>query len=331
MRLFTSLDWVHAQGAGKVEELSTHMAFWQAVDDGADLKKTAYADWLRGRGYSETRVWSIMEVRAMAHRGDLSPDPLPVQLNKLGHFELDDGHHRATRALYEGQPRISVEVKGVSPLWQRLVDDLESIYPERARYLYQSIEHPYFAGWTTSRSDERLKLVRDAVSEAGITPADGQYFEVGCCAGRFCREFSRQGFRVFGIDLDKTVLAAAEHLDLIMGTSCSYWNCSVGSDRFHELWNGGDGWALTVCLSVLHSHHTMGHLDWVAEQFRLLLGRSRALITDGDAPGREYRGGTAPPEPVYYAWLQDVAGEQWTVKRIGKTEGRMIYLLRRKS
>ena len=50
------------------------------------------------------------------------------------------------------QERIGVEVKGVSPLWQRLVDDLDGIYPERARFLYQPIEHPWFSGWLNSRA-----------------------------------------------------------------------------------------------------------------------------------------------------------------------------------
>jgi SAM-dependent methyltransferase len=214
-------------------------------------------------------------------------------------------------------------------MWQRLVDTLESIYPDRPRYLYQPIEHPYFSGWESSRSVERLVAVLSAVEGAGITHRMGDLLEVGCCTGSFCRAFRRQGWRVFGVDRDEKALSIAEHLDMVFGTGAIYRLARLGAVSWERLLCGGDGWGLIICLSVLHAYHTMGDTHWVASQIRAMLNRTDAMVIDGDQPGRKYKGGVAPSRNEYREWLRKVALPTHWLQEIAETEGRTIYLLRR--
>lgn len=328
MRLFTPLDWIHAQGAGPVAELTLHTELYEDFRRGGGGWNTRYVnDYLRPRGKTDEQIRDILDRRRADMRKPIPTEPLPVILNALGRFELDgDGHHRSARHVFEGSERVSVDVRLVSPLWQMMVDHLNGIYPGRKHFLYQEIEHPYFGGWGLSRSPERLQLVMDAIEAEKVRPDQGNYLELGSCTGRFCREFARNGWRCFGADMASSVVAVAEYLNMVFGTRVTYWCTKPPRPEWDTLLAGGDGWGVITCLSVLHSYHTRGETAWVGEMLRSLLDRTRVLITDGDVPGREYMGGVAWPEEQYRAWLEDLAGYTHKVKAIGKTEGRMIYL-----
>jgi len=328
MRLFATPEWIHAQGAGPVSEMTLHLELYQAFAEGLDGLDSSYVhEYLRPRGLDDEEIETYIARRRRLAAGPASPDSLPVIVTAKGKFELDgDGHHRAVRHVFDNSARVSVEVVGVSPLWQKIADELQAIYPGRGNYLYQEIEHPYYAGWELSRAPARLDIVMEAVAKAGIR-APGQALEVGSCTGRFCRELSRAGWRTFGIDCNPTVVMVAEFLNQVFETSPNYWRCSIGDADYTKLLMGGDGWDLIVCLSVLHAYHTQGQHAWVGAVLRQFLDRTRCLVTDCDAPGRTFQGGTSWPEEQYRAWLTDICSDSHELQIIGAEENRTIYLL----
>lgn len=342
MRLFTTPDWIYALGAGPVSEMTLHLGLYEAFARGEDGMDTPYvADYLQDRVLPADQVEDYVSRRRRLALGPPSTDPLPVVLDRRGRFELDgDGHHRAVRHVFEGSERVSVNVRSVSPLWQQLVDNLLALYPTRERYLYQEIEHPYFAGWDLSRAPARLDTVMEALRGADLLAEPDEWptlnaLEVGSCTGRFCRELARAGQRVFGIDSNARVVAVAEYLNFVFRTSKydiwpTYWNTGIGDPLYQRLLMGGDGWNIIVCLSVLHAYHTMGRHDWVKAVLRQLLDRTRCLITDCDAPDRTFQGGASWPEAQYREWLIDICDGSHTLEVIGKSEARTIYLLLRK-
>lgn len=330
MRMYSTLDWVNAQNAGPVSELHLHRGLWEAVDSDIAPMSTPYAAWMLKRHDVQT-VESAITRREAAYRALVAGEPLepmPCTLGPTGHFELLDGHHRASAAVHLGLEMVPLDVQAVSPLWQVMTDNLGSIYQGRERYLYQSIEHPWFSGWDTSRSDERLDIVERALSEVqrGDMP-HGNLLDVGSCTGRICRLASRAGWRVFGVERDQTVCSVAEYLDIVMGTKCSYLQAPLDSDPARLLVLKAPKWACTVALSVFHAYHTLGQAEWAGRWLRDIIRRSHAVITDCDQPGRVYQGHTAVSEPEYRAWLQSLAPNR-KIEPIGCTEGRTIYLVR---
>ena len=343
MRMFTTPEWIYALGAGPVSEMTLHLGLYQAFADGESGLLTDYVeDYLRPRGMSNEEIKPYVARRRRLALGPPNNDPLPVVLNRKGQYELDgDGHHRAVRHVFEGSERVSVDVQSISPMWQQLVNNLGALYPGREHYLYQEIEHPFFAGWDHSRDPDRLTTVMDALHGRGLlSEPDGwpteNALEVGSCTGRFCRELARAGQRVFGIDCNAAVVSIAEHLNFIFKCNPTYdlhpvyWTTKIGDPLYNRLLMGGDGWNIIVCLSVLHAHHTMGEHEWVRAVLRQLLDRTRCLVTDCDAPGRTFQGGTSWPEERYREWLIDICDDSHTLEVIGKTESRTLYLCLRK-
>lgn len=323
MILLVPLKWIVAQGAGTVDQLTVHRGLYEAFDRGEDGQQGDYVDLLKRLKMTpdqiEKRIAELQELQA----GPASTEPMPCVLNSRGQFELLDGHHRAARLVHDGADFGRVTVEVTSPLWKQMADSLSSIYPGSPRKLYQEVEHPYFDRWKVSRSSERIAIVLKALKDVGINPtgAGPEYLEIGSCTGRFCREFSRQGWRCFGIDRDPKVVAVAEFLDMVFGTSVNY----VCTDNWAPILEASRNWAVIVCLSVLHGYHTAGDHDGVAEKLRALMDRCRVLITDGDVPGREYGGGVAWSQEKYMAWLAGLAKNTHMVHHIGTTEGRAIY------
>lgn len=328
MKLRVPLKWIVVQGGyGHISELVRHVDLYKTYAAGGDGHGTEYEKYLQACGNkTPERIEEILAMRRKLAAGPPSDLPLPVVLNADGKFELTDGHHRAARLVYENAEAADVEVQSISPSWQNMVEQLESIYPNRTRPLYQEIEHPFFADWEVSRDAKRLGMVVEAVHDAGIKPTDGDYLEIGSCTGRFCREFNRLGWCCYGVDLDRRVVIIAEYLSRVFGTTVSYhctsdWDATLSS---------GPGWGIVLSLSVFHSHHTSGHVAMVRQVFRRCLDRCKVFITDGDAPGRVYNGGVAWPQEQYQAWLTELAAPTHDVKSIGATENRTMYLCKRR-
>jgi len=322
--LLSPLMWIVAQGAGQVCKLTTHRGLYEAFARGEDGLTGRYADLLLSMGKTPEQMRDAIARLRELQSGPPSTEPMPCVLNCEGEFELLDGHHRAARLAHDGAAFGRVALTSVSPLWQQMVDSLAGIYQGKPQKLYQEIEHPYFDCWEVSRSPDRIDLVFKALADIGIEAAARTgtgVLEIGSCTGRFCREFARRGWRVFGIDLDPRVVAVAEYLNTVFRTTVSY-SCTREWD---PVLKGGFGWDVIVCLSVLHGFHTGGDRDGVGEKLRRLLDRCKVLITDGDVPGREYGGGTAWPQAQYQEWLQELARSTHEVHHVGTTEGRAIY------
>lgn len=317
-------EWVFVQGAGNIKHLSLHLELYKEFDAGGDGYGSRYAKNVSTWQPDPAKVrWNI-DHRRKLHQGPQSPEPLPVVLNHQGHFELQDGHHRAARYVHDGAELVPLDIKLISPSWKRLVDDLDGIYPERPRHLYAEIEHPWFSTWPTSRGPERLSTILEAVGEH-TSPADGSYLEIGSCTGRQAREFHRQGWRCFGVDHDPVVVRVAEYLDGIFGTRINYWNTS----DYYPLLNEGPGWSVVACLSVFHRKHTAGEHEQVGRLFREFMDRAKVFVTDQERPGHLVNGKAAWQQAEYQKWLEDVAGDTHQVEHIGSTEGRPLYLCRR--
>ena len=315
------IEWVALQGLEAGVASFSVGDVYRAFATGTDPMETWYARTLphpdmRGR---------IEELREACSRPLALDPPLPVVLTARGRYELLDGHHRAARALHDGWTNVPVRVEAVSPLWQRLVDDLSGIYPGHPTRLYQPIEHPYFEAWAVDRAADRVTLVFDALAEIGLMKASGPYMEIGSCTGRFCREASLRGWLTFGLEQDPMVRGVAEYLDLVFGLHTTYYG---RGDPDVWLADVVTQMGVIVCLSVFHRHIHQKRHEWVRALYRRCIAQSRAFIVDCGSPNEA----ALLPSPVpldragFAAWLQDIAGSK-TVRAIGETEGRVIYLV----
>ena len=315
------IEWVRLQGLGLPLGYFGVVDLYRAFRAGADPMATLYA---RTHPHPDMagRIAELGEL--CTHPLTIDP-PLPVVLTARGHYELLDGHHRACRALVDGWTHIPVHVTSVSPNWQRLVEDLAAIYPERPYPLYQPIEHPFFDSWRVDRGAERLRTVFDALTTAGVTPSAGPYMEIGSCTGRFTREAARRGWLTFGLEQDQHVLRIAEYLGLVFGLHVTYYNRG-DPDRWLEEVVTPMG--VILCLSVFHRYIHAGQHEWVRTLYQRCIAQSRAFVVDCGSPHEA----ALQPSPVpldvagFTAWLQAIAGTK-VVRPIGETEGRVIYLV----
>ena len=315
------IDWVIKQGGGTARQLAYHLDLYRRFDAGEDGSASTYVDYLR-RYTPEDKIPEVLERRRRLHHGPQPTEPAKVILNSKGQFELLDGHHRSARFVHDGSKTIPVDVKVISPSWTHLEATLDGLYPHLPKHLYQDIEHPWFNTWTVGRSPERIPMVLEAASAA---IAKGNVLEIGSCTGRLAREFSRAGWRCFGIDIHAPVVRVAEYLDTVFGTRVNYWNTS---DHSHLL-DHGPTWNVLVCLSVFHRPWVKGRRDYVAGLFTRYMARSKVFITDCEKVGTDVDGAITPHPDVYQDWLTKLAtlnGRRLEV--IGETDGRRMFLIK---
>lgn len=323
MKLEVPTHLVVQQGNLKALDQSPIFSMYRTLSEGGDLAKTTYAK-LIGPMHMEWRRQHLEE----SFKAPLVLDePLPAHLTALGRFELMDGHHRAIRAVFEGRPTLPIEVKSISPMWQRMVDDLRGIYPGRV-LLYQDIEHPFFADWPLDRDPQRVRMIVDAVLGAGIRPKDGAYLEIGSCTGRFSREFARHKFVTYGVERDPVVLRIAEYLGIVFNLNGTFY---LRDDPDKLIEGLGDGYTFSVvlCLSVFHRYIARGDLPWVEALYRRCIRQSKVFITDAGSTSDV----SLQPSPIpldvesYAQWLKSLAGPNKNVRHLGSTEGRPVFMV----
>lgn len=313
-------SWIDSQGGGPVLGLAANASeLYKLIDSGGDVENSKYVQGLRESFPKDYVDFKIRHIR----KTHSSPPPtpgtvLPAKLKANGRFEIEDGHHRISRLVYDGYGEVSLDVIQVSPVWQWLENTLASIY--KKRMLYQKIDHPWFDGWEVDRSPERLSIME---SHSGTAAPGKTMLDIGSCIGGIPRSFASRGWRAYGIDRDHRVLGIAEYLDIVFGTHVSY----VLGDDPYKILNSGYEWDVITCLSVFHRAIAKNEHEWTAKLYRRCMDRSRLFFVDAGNPEDPL----LLPSPVpldaqgFGNWLRGIAKDTHDIEVIGKTEGRTMF------
>lgn len=312
-------------GMGRAIRMKAVQDTYAAFDAGKNGMDTLYAQKIPTR-----REWRVNKLRE-AHLGGIGPhtEPIKVLVQGNGRIEIRDGHHRTGAFLYHGRKTIPCEVVGVGALFQDLVDRLQRIYPDRPDTMYQSIEHPYFQGWSVDRSDERWSLILDY---AAAHKVESTWIDVGSCTGKGCREAARRGWFTYGVDIDRGLLWISEYLDMILSERpTTYTRCEPHLWRQSMLCSGYR-WGVVVCLSVFYRLLAAGDTAGAKSAYRHLMDRSSLCFLDNITQRHMDKINPAcsvSMEPgAYRDWLQGLSSDH-VVEILGETEGRTLYVSRR--
>jgi hypothetical protein len=311
-------------------------AFYSDVKRGVPVEDTEYYRFLThkisiglfwGGCHNQADVDVYFQTRLQQMNGALDAFVPPVRIRHDGTVELLDAHHRVSRLIVEGRTVIEVEVKEVSQLFANLERDLFSIYGKK--WLYQEIEHPYFADWECNNPGRLDTIARylDAAIADGRIMMEGAAIDYGCLTGGIARIFSARGFKTFGLDCDVRALAIAEYLDFVLGKSSrvNYARVDLLAPDVPYY-----GWPVNVCTALSLFHHWLRaeHI----EKLKIIMpaiGRScNLLITDVPATKNTFTDSVIPLDQVKAFYMSLLPGHD--VETIGWFDDREMLALWRK-
>lgn len=303
--------------------------FFKQVAAGVDPEQTEYAKHYKeisncfhvnSAWRDDVRRWA----RESLEKGSRALDnPLPAKLNANGIFELLDGHHRGSQGIADEAESFTLDIKHVSPTWRRIHDALYAVMDKQ--FLYQPIEHPWFADWDHERDEKRLELIVHEmlrIKETGLL-ASNVHLDIGCCSGRLCRESSRAGFGVIGVDSNENIVHVADYLNMVFGLDPSYFHSTLNS--FLEL--GDDRYAVITCLSVIHHLLRAGSIDEYLRSLDMIVNRSVVFFID-QTSNVDYQAenDTVPIESdAFEAWLKNRYSLK-SLKKLGTFGHRPLFV-----
>ena len=205
------------------------------------------------------------------------------KIKQSNYYEIVDGHHRCAIHYVKGDSHINVKIADESYSYlQETILKSQQIYDFE---YYQPLNKPEIESWKLIRNcDDRLTMMFKFLNESGI---DGKsYIDLPCSYGYFLSSFKDKGFKVKGVDIDKSSVKIGKIINGLAADEiiqCDIMDFLKKSDnQFH----------IVSCLSILH-HFVMGYIDHSHITLVHLLDKitKKVLFLDtGQAHEKQYAG-----------------------------------------
>jgi SAM-dependent methyltransferase len=172
-------------------------------------------------------------------------------------YEVEDGHHRLAVMLVKGWDRAQVIVRGKKRTY--LQEELFRVNQTDGTELYQPVPLPEVQTWSLIRKcEDRLAMILQFLKQRQLLSENNSVLDCACSYGWFVRQFKDRGFRVLGLDRDKTAIELGQLIYNIEETDfkLEYLEKFISKNE--------DTFDIVLCLSILH-HYVIGKEKGVPE------------------------------------------------------------------
>lgn len=271
-------------------------------DQGADLKSSPLIQW--GRKRLKDGLWFYgcekdkysdkeeclrrRQKKVIALYNSIKDDGyngslIWVFFDDEGKIQTYDGFHRLSILEYLG---LEVDVnlvistrdknpkrRGDFPLVEKLIEI------NHGRNLYQPIDDPRLAEFKLWRKDckPRLDFILKHVRGWSL-------LDIGCDTGYFCRELTKKGFKVIGLDNDKRRIAISRYLSIINNIDINY---VVG--RWQDYVKTMNKIDVILMLSVFHHALLKVGVDQAFKDLTLLRGKCKQLFFSAPSSAKDIK------------------------------------------